>query len=401
MSTLADSLSTLPDTSDLPRLRFPSERLTARVERPLLLRGSMKRIVVCCDGTWNRPDQTDNGQVCPSNVTRMALAVKARDGGGTLQQVYYHPGVGTRWWDRIGGGAFGIGLSQNVQDAYRFLVENYEPGDELYFFGFSRGAYTVRSLAGLVRNSGLLRREHADLVDGAYRLYRRRDRDSNPRAIEAQLFRKSYTYESHDHVVRIKCIGVWDTVGALGIPLGWLEWASQLVLQLQFHDVKLSSYVDNAFQALAVDEKRPPFEPSVWKQQPDAKGQRLEQAWFAGVHTNVGGGYSDTGLSDLAFLWMKERAESCDLAFDRTYVDSNITPNAMGAMRDSRTGIYRLMRPFVRRIVGAGTAPTHDKIHPSVTERMLRDPTYQPQNVPAPVRSKPESPSTGPSATAA
>ncbi|HXJ33094.1 MAG TPA: DUF2235 domain-containing protein [Candidatus Eisenbacteria bacterium] len=343
----------------------------------------MKRIVVCCDGTWNRPDQTDDGQVCPSNVTRMALAIAPRDAQGNLQQVYYHPGVGTNWWDRAGGGAFGIGLSRNVQHAYRFLVDNYEPGDQLFFFGFSRGAYTVRSLAGLVRNCGLLRREHADLADGAYRLYRRRDKDSNPRAIEAQLFRKSYTHESHDHVVRIKCIGVWDTVGALGIPVGWLARASQLLLKLEFHDVKLSTFVDNAFQALAVDEKRPPFQPSVWEQQPDAKGQRLEQAWFAGVHTNVGGGYSDPGLSDIAFLWMKDRAGSCGLAFDQAYVDTNMRPNALGRMRDSRTGFYRLMRPFVRRIVGAGAAPTNDTIHPSVVERMLHDREYQPQNVPS------------------
>jgi uncharacterized protein (DUF2235 family) len=344
----------------------------------------MKRIIVCCDGTWNRPDQVDRGTVSPSNVTKMALAVAPRDAGGAVQQVYYHRGVGTGRWDRIRGGVFGRGLSRNIRDAYRFLVENYDVGDELIFFGFSRGAYTVRSLAGFIRNCGLLRKEHRDRVEEAYRLYRRRDADSHPRAIEAQLFRKSYTYESYGHEVRIRCLGVWDTVGALGIPIGWIGKVTRFVLRLQFHDVKLSSYVDNAFQALAIDERRPPFKPAIWERQEHAKGQRLEQAWFAGVHTNVGGGYADSGLSDIAFLWMKERAASCGLAFDEDYVRQAIHPNVLGVLRDSRTVLYRLIPPYVRPVGSSGTPPTSEVVDPSPYERLRLDPTYRPENLPAP-----------------
>jgi uncharacterized protein (DUF2235 family) len=339
----------------------------------------VKRIVVCCDGTWNRPDQLDRGQPRPSNVAKMALAVAPRDQAGVLQRVYYHRGVGTGRLDRVRGGAFGWGLSRNIKDAYLFLVESFEPGDELYFFGFSRGAYTVRSLAGLVRNCGLLRPVHVHRIAEGYALYRRRDRESNPRAVESQLFRKSYSIETP-----IKLIGVWDTVGALGIPSGPLGWLNG-VLRLRFHDVKLSSYVENAFQALAIDERRRPFKPAIWERQEHARTQRLEQAWFPGVHTNVGGGYSDSGLSDIAFSWMKERAAECGLAFDETYVRDTIRPSSVGELRKSMTLFYRLLIPHQRRIPGMGEAPTHDVVHPSAYERQ-RALGYRPTNLPPAAR---------------
>src|SRR5262249_14352914 len=147
---------------------------------PSLTFSSMKRLVVCSDGTWNRPDQVSHGKACPTNVTKIARAIAARTDAGVPQYVYYNRGVGTDWRDHLRGGAFGIGCSETIREAYEYLVRQYEPGDELWFFGFSRGAYTVRSLAGLIRNSGLLRREYADRLDAAYTLYRRRDADSNP-----------------------------------------------------------------------------------------------------------------------------------------------------------------------------------------------------------------------------
>ena len=168
-----------------------------------------KRLIVCCDGTWNKPDQPS-----PTNVTKLALYVASQDPAGIEQRVFYDKGVGTGRFDHLLGGAFGVGLSKNVQDGYRFLVANYEPGDELFFFGFSRGAYTARSIVGFIRNSGLLKREYADKLAPAYDLYRRRDDASHPDAAEAELFRKSFAYKP-----RVKFIGVWDTVGAFGIPL--------------------------------------------------------------------------------------------------------------------------------------------------------------------------------------
>src|SRR5215217_600642 len=132
----------------------------------------MKHLIVCCDGTWNRPDQIDRGVAAPTNVAKLALALADTDAAGNRQLLHYQAGVGTRRWEHLTGGGLGVGLSRNVIECYRFVVDNYEPGDELYFFGFSRGAFTARSLAGLVRNAGILRPGHRDLIEEAYALYR-------------------------------------------------------------------------------------------------------------------------------------------------------------------------------------------------------------------------------------
>lgn len=342
-----------------------------------------KRLVVCCDGTWNVPDQRDGGSTCPSNVSKLALAIKPEDDGGIEQRVYYHRGVGTGRFDHLLGGAFGFGLSQNIQDAYRFLMELYEPDDEIYLFGFSRGAYTARSLAGYIRNSGLLRREYRHKLGAAFHLYRRRDDASHPDAIEATLFRESFAWE-----VRIKFIGVWDTVGSLGIPVGvpWLPMSSLHLInqRWEFHDVKLSRFVDNAFQAIAIDEQRPQFVPTLWEQQPNFGQQTMEQRWFAGVHTNVGGGYKDSGLSDITFLWMRDKAEGCGLATDIAKLEQqDITPapNVLGELRDSRTGLYRLFPPKVRAI--GQEQITNEAVHVSARDRMEKGHTqpYRPRNL--------------------
>ncbi len=326
-----------------------------------------KRIVVCCDGTWNVPDQPS-----PSNVTKVALTVALQDPAGVEQRVYYDKGVGTGRLDHLLGGAFGVGLSKNVQEAYRFLIANYDPGDELFFFGFSRGAYTVRSTFGLVRNSGLLKREYADKVRDAYQLYRRRDDASHPDAAESELFRKSFSHEP-----RAQFIGVWDTVGSLGIPLeGPLGIFNRA---WRFHDLRLSRWVDNAYQALAIDEKRKPFKPAVWEQHPQAAGQVLEQVWFAGVHSNVGGGYRNTGLSDIALLWMVGKAERCGLAFDRARLDAMVRPDPLGKLENSQTWFYKMLGgDFIRSIGGkanesaASTAQDRQNDPPS---------NYRPENL--------------------
>ncbi len=194
----------------------------------------MKRILVCCDGTWNRPDQVHNGEVCASNVTKLARCIAPIDSQGIRQLMFYDKGVGTGHFDRIRGGAFGWGIKRKILDAYRFLMINYEPGDELFFFGFSRGAYTVRSTFGLIRNSGLLKPAFAHKLIDAYALYRRRDDASHPDAVESELFRRSYSEEP-----RAKFIGVWDTVGALGLPVGGLlQFINQ---RWKFHDMTLSA----------------------------------------------------------------------------------------------------------------------------------------------------------------
>lgn len=335
-----------------------------------------KHLVVCCDGTWNTPDQVQDGKTTMSNVTKVALGVDARDLKGNEQLVYYDKGVGTGRFDHLRGGALGWGLSKNIQEAYVFLVRNFDQGDEVFLFGFSRGAYTVRSLAGLIRNSGLLKYNYEEKLDDAYELYRDRSNKTHPRSTEAQLFRRSYARE-----IRIKFIGVWDTVGSLGIPN--LASISQISKLWTFHDVKLSTSVDNAFQALAIDEHRKPFVPTLWEQQEDAINQKLEQVWFAGVHTNIGGGYPDSGLSDFALAWMVNKAEECGLR-----VNVEMKPNALGEIRDSMTWYYKILgevdRPIdQRRLDSEGKAiVTCEDIHASVLERFnAPGMSYKPQNL--------------------
>ena len=357
-----------------------------------------KRLVVCCDGTWNTPDQLKDGKPSPTNVTKIALAVAPKDPTGREQRVFYHRGVGTNRRERIRGGVFGVGLSRNIRDTYRFLVQNFEPGDELFFFGFSRGAFTARSTVGLIRNSGILQRQHADQVDEAYALYRSRRGPTHPRNTEAILFRRSYSYEP-----RIRFIGVWDTVGAYGIPFSGLPLVELLNRRWQFHDTDLSSTVDAAFQALAIDEQRRPFEPAIWKQSANVDGQQvkqqLEQVWFAGVHSDVGGGYPDSALAEIALLWMVNRAHTCGLAFDtdafapfppvgaetqrhdaetQRHTGRYVDPNALGQLHESRKGFYRLLPRFVRR---TGVTDHYEYVASSAVERHQRLTTYAPPSL--------------------
>lgn len=350
-----------------------------------------KCLVVCCDGTWNSPDQRTGGQPSPTNVTKLALAVAPHDDRGREQRTFYHLGVGTNRRDRLLGGACGFGLSRDVRDTYRFLVQNFEPGDDLFFFGFSRGAFTARSAAGFVRNCGILLRSQADRVDEAYALYRDRSSATHPRSIAATLFRRSYSHET-----RIRFIGVWDTVGALGIPLNGGRLVNLLNRRWQFHDTNLSSVVDAAYQALAIDERRGPFRPTLWTPQPDApEDQTVEQVWFTGVHCDIGGGYLEHELSDIALLWMVERARGSGLRFDPdafgpcragdpapSDVDATlrsrtcVTPDPLGDQHDSRTGFYRLISPYDRRLGVAD--PRHEYVASSAVERFKNTPAYEP-----------------------
>ena len=190
----------------------------------------MKRIVICADGTWNRPEQ-NLAKDAPTNVLKLARAIKPEH-DGVEQVVFYDWGVGSDV-DPVAGGLFGAGIDKNIQDAYRFIVQNFESGDELYFFGFSRGAYTVRSLAGFIRNCGILRRTHAQLIHSAFELYR--DRGKHPDSVTARRFRKRC---GCGHQPRIRFIGAWDTVGALGVPVSVLGFLNENHL---FHDTELSS----------------------------------------------------------------------------------------------------------------------------------------------------------------
>jgi uncharacterized protein (DUF2235 family) len=344
----------------------------------------MKRLIVCCDGTWNTPDQLSSGRPSPTHVTRLALAIAPTDSSGVEQRMFYHRGVGTTRWERIRGGAFGLGLSRNVRDCYRFLVANFEPGDEIFLFGFSRGAFTARSTAGFIRNSGILRPEHADHVGEAYNLYR--SRQAHPRGVEATLFRRTYSHET-----RIRCIGVWDTVGALGVPINGLRLLNVLNRRNEFHDTDLSTTVDAAFQALAIDESRKPFRPAIWNKQPSSTPQEVEQVWFAGCHCDVGGGYADHTIADIPLRWMIKNAMRQGLAIDEAAFlagpfagqphedPAAPAPDPLGKTHESRTSFYRLLRPYHRPL---DADPVHrESVASSVLERTTQVPGYAPQNL--------------------
>jgi uncharacterized protein (DUF2235 family) len=349
----------------------------------------MKRIIICCDGTWNKPGLKDRGKEVETNVEKMYKAIETQK--PSFPQVkYYGQGVGTRLalTDKFVGGSTGLGIDRNIQDAYKFLMWSYEPGDEIYLFGFSRGAYTVRSLAGLIRNCGIMKPEYLHIVDEAYQLYRDRTELTHPESDHMKAFKKSYALEPE---TTVKFLGVWDTVGALGIPIRWFEWWNKRYL---FHDVKLGRHVKFAYHALALDERRKVFSPSLWEVNGEIKSQVCEQVWFPGVHSNVGGGYADTGLSDIALQWMVEKAKATGLEFDEGYL-SRLAANSSGELRDSWTGIFKITGHLLRAIndeineqmdkaqgiVEKRAIIRNERIHYSCFERAHLVDEYKPKNL--------------------
>ncbi len=333
-----------------------------------------KRIVMCFDGTWNTPDNNgDIGGDTSTNVWKFFNSVAEKGTDGMTQIKWYDEGVGTKWYNKVRGGAFGVGLSTNIQEGYRFLAKIYEEGDEVYLLGFSRGAYTARSLVGMIRNSGLVTPENLSKVPEAYQLYRTRDEHADgPNAV---FFRENYS-----RTIKIKCIGVWDTVGALGIPIESFEWFNKAYYE--FHDTELSGIVENAFHALAVDEWRENFAPTLWapSTQPN---QRMEQVWFVGAHANVGGGYEQEQLSDIALAWMQGRAISCGLAIEASKIPQITAANYAGSMQNSfdefMRGFYRIMHSRYFRKIG-NTDFGNEQVHLSVAERLNSVTAYRPKN---------------------
>jgi len=322
-----------------------------------------RRLIVLFDGTWNtRDDRT--------NVERMAEAV-AKDGAdGVPQEKWYDPGPGTDWYDRIRGGAFGYGVSHNIQLGYRWVAQHWADDAELFVFGFSRGAYTARSLVGLIRKSGLLRHATDPLLDEAYALYR--NKDVHPDDPEAMDFRAA-----HSRVIRVKFIGVWDTVGSLGVPLtgALIPWGRD---HYQWHDTELSKIVEYAYHALATDEHREDYEATVWtKLKPQNKD--VEQRWFIGAHANVGGGYKYDRLHHIPLRWLQDKAVACGLGLKALQA---VEPNDYRAtVRDSYSefmwGVYKAVKLGRRfnRPFGTGVNETVDE---SVWQRWKEMKEYRP-----------------------
>jgi uncharacterized protein (DUF2235 family) len=317
----------------------------------------MKRIIACCDGTWNRPGTLDGNVPVKTNVQLIFECIPKLSKKGsteTKQLKFYETGVGSSTFDKedqVMGGLSGAGIDKKIKDIYSFVVFNYQPGDEIYLFGFSRGAYTARSIAGFIRNCGILKASNIHLIDYAYDLYRDRNEYSSPDSDLMTSFRSNYCVED---ITKIKFIGVWDTVGSLGLPLDFKKEYN--MEKYKFHDVKLSSTIENAYHAIAIDEKRKLFEPTLWEISDNGinKGQKVEQRWFAGLHCNVGGSYKDTGLSDLALNWLIQKAEECGLEVNNPSVCNNehytFNPNYKGVLRDSMAWFYKIWFPKYREI---------------------------------------------------
>jgi uncharacterized protein (DUF2235 family) len=350
----------------------------------------MKRIILCCDGTWNQADQAEDGTLTPTNVVNLAVRIAKCD-GPTLQVTYYDQGVGTgNVIDRMVGGAMGEGLEANIHDAYRFLIANYQPGDKLYFFGFSRGAFTVRSIAGMVRKCGILDRTSVAEYPNAIALYR--NRVIRPTDAAAMRFREQHS-ACGETDIPIHFMGVWDTVGALGIPLSLFRgWNTR---KYQFHDTELSRAVKNAYHALAIDERRRPFTPALWAYKPK-EGQFVKQVWFAGVHSDVGGGYADYemghNLALIPLVWMMDAAKNCGLAMDDAVNTTYPLPmDPLAPKHDSRRGLFNLL-PGGDRTIGLTTDPTDptgkrqindvtQSVHESALERWDKDKLYRPDGL--------------------
>lgn len=323
----------------------------------------MKRLILCCDGTWHDADRQR-----PSNVLVLARAIAPASSQDVPQITLYLPGIGADSVAPLTSAATGLGLDRDIQDAYRFLVHNYHEGDEIWCFGYSRGAYAVRSLVGLLRNTWLLHKSQAQRIAAAYHIYRTlwgADADN------ATRFRLAWC-----RPVEVHFLGVWDTVGALGIPVPVLRTLS--AERYSFHDTSLSGIVRNARHALAIDERRKAFAPTLWHTR---RGRtHTEQCWFSGGHADVGGGLRKAELSAISLRWISEAAMGCGLSLDENFLESVYDlPDATTVGRRTH-GIWGALGRQWRAI---GETNHDETVHSTAEQRFLRDPGYRPQNLKA------------------
>ncbi|MCA0996116.1 DUF2235 domain-containing protein [Alloyangia pacifica] len=335
----------------------------------------MANLIVCCDGTWNTPSQEENGRPSPTNVVKIHSALAPLDTDGTPQKTYYRPGVGSSGglWTRLKGGGLGVGLDDDIKSAYHWLSEHYLPSDKIFLFGFSRGAFAVRSLAGVIGKCGLLAFPGDDIseaekwrrVDAAYKAYR----TLGPG--------KKWSNSSFERIadVKIGFMGVWDTVGALGIPDEFLINVLDNRKKYQFHDTELGPQVAVARHAIAVDERRRSFAPTLWTSH-DPSESDVVQTWFTGVHGDVGGGYADSALGDITLSWMIDEAQPHGAAF-RASAFAQLAGNHLGQLHDStKNSLFTYLKTRPRSVpdIDTNTAEVHD----SVRQRQATPPLVQP-----------------------
>jgi len=423
-------------------------------------------LILCFDGTWN--DSKTN-----TNVVKIYSEIADRSTGCSWQRKFYDEGVGTHWYDRIRGGVFGAGLDGNIRLGYGWLAQVYESaggdaptgaqapdlpfdrlpngdrpgvmsplgrpfpaGSDIYLFGFSRGAFTARSLGGMVSYLGIPNFEpfkdtdpataaEEPVIRRAWDLYAQRPSDDQ-RASKKDEDLKAVAahdeavaqFRSDSHArypVRIHFIGVWDTVGALGIPRVFdRDLIPRFSTQYQFHNTSLSANVRNAFHGVAIDEQRLPYTATLWSKLPACEGtqpvESVEQRWFPGAHADVGGGYQDSLLPAVPLKWLSDRAAGCGLMFsnDRRLPDpvrNEVLPffarapaafdldgtEYQSPVHDSYAEFLGGAYMLVRSIPGMGgrscrrmlvTADGIDQVvDPTAFEKWKVDPEYRPPNL--------------------
>lgn len=352
-----------------------------------------KNIVLCADGTGNMGGYTPS-----SNVFKIYNEIDVHNNKKQLK--FYDNGVGTNKnkYLRAASGALGFGFKTNVRDLYLFLARNYGKKDQVYFFGFSRGAATVRACSGFIAACGLVKGkdmkedELQDAVDEALHAYVKIK--SNPSLAEKCKETNSWG------VIPIQFLGVWDTVSSLGFPRNWtntsigllvinvafklLDYISDRVLPHNFYNYELTDKVKYACQALAIDDERTSFWPMVWNEKNHSKP--VEQVWFAGMHSNVGGGYPRAGMANVALEWMMRKAKNNGLIFKgNSLKNAQDDAHPHGRMFNSRDGfaIYYRYNPRDIEKLCKNRLDSNIKIHESVIERMTyKTANYAPGNLP-------------------
>ena len=350
----------------------------------------MKRIAIFLDGTWNTLENN-------TNVWRLKSLC---DPSATNQAVYYSKGVGTDRGEVVRGGTEGYGIDQEIIDAYTWLTECFEPGDEIFIFGFSRGAYTARSLSGLICKCGVLSQGAPLSIEQLYARYQR----GTGLTIHALLEGPAPASLEERWIVKyceptnIKIVGVWDTVGSLGNPVQPLK---ANISKYHYLDTHLRVQNEFAFQALALDEQRKCFEPTFWTKTTENAGSanmppprtlaQVEQRWFVGAHANVGGGYASDVLAQPPLEWLMGKAAALGLQFRPTFVADQQTP--LAPITDSYAqfgkGWYRLISRRFHRPVGTDpevgtqrtTARINETIDGTVFDRWRGNSDYRPANL--------------------
>lgn len=313
-----------------------------------------KNIVVFSDGTGQV-----GGAGYDTNVHRLFKMVLDRS---PQQVAFYDRGLGTGF--RYLGAATGLGISRNILECYRFIFDHYQSKDKVYLFGFSRGAFTVRSLSGFLNLFGILPSSRPELIREAYSIYSMDNRDR--RREKAEDFKRRH----HVMSCPIEVVGVWDTVGALGLPIPAMQALNPL--KTEFHDTQMCSNVRYGFHALSIDDERKTFHPTLWNEHEKNADQVIEQVWFRGVHTDVGGGYPQRGLSDITLQWMLSQVVPLGLKLYDNH-DITLSPNSHELINDSRSDWRQLFRREPRHL-SDNELVLPPKVHVSAFERQDTSP---------------------------